>query len=171
MSTSDQKVSPVTGARLHICVAAVCALPVLALAGCTSGLPPTESAPSPLGAVRCSSPSPVLNADTGPEVVGTSDDGITLYGQIQVHDFFIASDAVKKVVWRVSGTGEPIVTLTSPSGEESTLAWGPEFHASSNYVRPGDEYGSGLILDEPGCWNIDFSRDAGSANVQLEVST
>lgn len=93
-----------------------------------------------------------------------------MYGQVQADNFLTASDTVKKIVWRISGSGQPTVTLTSPSGEESSLEWGPEFHPASNYVRPGDEYGSGLVLDEPGCWNIDFSRDSGTASVWLDVS-
>ena len=145
---------------------------MLAATACTSE--GTSAAPSgpPTAVAQCASPSRVLEGGVnGTEVEGSSTDGITLYGQVQAQEFFVASGGEKKIVWRISGSGEPAVTVTGPSGQKSSLAWGPEFHSSSNYARPGDEYGSALLLDEPGCWNVQFTRASGTANVWLQVGS
>ena len=145
---------------------------VLAATACTSESPSTASSGPPKAKAQCASPSRILEGGVnGTEVEGSSTDGITLYGQVQSQEFFLPSDAQKKIVWRISGSGEPAVTVTRPSGDESSLAWGPEFHSASNYARPGDEYGSALVLDEPGCWNIRFTRDSQMADVWLQVSS
>lgn len=139
----------------------------LAATACTPGSPSTTSS---VVKADCSSPSPILEGGVnGTEVEGSSKDGITLYGQVQSEGFFLASDAEKKIVWRISGSGQPAVAVTRPSGNESSLVWGPEFHSASNYARPGDEYGSALVLDEPGCWNIQFTRESRTASVRLQV--
>lgn len=98
---------------------------------------------------------------------------MTLHGLIQAEPYpFVASEEVKTIVWRASGTGEIAVTVRRPDGESSSLDWGPEYHPASNYDRPGDEYGSGLVTDKPGCWNVRFSRsESGTAEVWFEVGT
>jgi hypothetical protein len=63
-----------------------------------------------------------------------------------------------KLVVRVTGSGDLEVRLTDPAGSEQQLAWGPAPHTASNYNRPGDEWGLGLLLDEPGCWELALSR-------------
>ncbi|WP_143019182.1 hypothetical protein [Arthrobacter sp. ov407] len=145
---------------------------VLAASACTSESPSTASSAPSTAMAQCASPSRILESGVnGTEVEGSSKDGITLYGQVQSEGFLLASEAEKKIVWRISGSGRPAVEVTRPGGEESRLAWGLEFHSSSNYARPGDEYGSALVLDEPGCWNIHFSRESGTADVWLQVDT
>jgi hypothetical protein len=152
--------------------AAILSSIALAATGCTSESPLAGSGGPSAASAECASPSRILeSAVNGTEVEGSSQDGITLYGQVQSEGFLLASVAAKKIVWRVSGSGQPTVTVTRPGGDESSLAWGPEFHSASNYVRPGDEYGSAVVLDQPGCWNIKFTRDTRTANVWLEVGT
>ncbi|WP_133247458.1 hypothetical protein [Arthrobacter sp. H-02-3] len=144
----------------------------LAATGCTSESPLAASAQPSTTTAKCASPSRIVkSAVNGTEVEGSSEDGITLYGQVQSEGFLLASETEIKIVWRISGSGQPAVTVTSPGGGESSLAWGPEFHSSSNYARPGDEYSTALLLDQPGCWNIKFTRDARTANVWLQVGT
>ncbi|WP_346960484.1 hypothetical protein [uncultured Arthrobacter sp.] len=144
----------------------------LAATGCSSESPLAASAEPSTTKAECASPSRIVkSAVNGTEVEGSSKDGITLYGQDQSEGFLLASDTEKKIVWRISGSGQPAVTVTRPGGDESGLAWGPEFHSSSNYARPGDEYGTALVVDQPGCWNIKFTRDSRTANVWLQVGT
>jgi hypothetical protein len=74
-----------------------------------------------------------------------------------------------KIAWRMTGSGELHTTATSPKGTVVAPAWGPEAHGGSNWDRPGDEWGTGWVFDEPGCWRIHLARDSGSADVWLDV--
>lgn len=152
--------------------AAVLLCLTLAATACTPENPLAGSAKPSTTKTECASPSRIVkSAVNGTEVEGTSKDGITLYGQVQSEGFLLASEAEKKIVWRISGSGRLAVTVTRPGGDESGLAWGPELHSASNYARPGDEYGTALVLDQSGCWNIKFTRDSRTANVWLQVGT
>lgn len=143
---------------------------VLVVAGCSVQVAPADSDDPASVSAGCAAPTQVTaDGPFGPEIEGSSEDGLTLFGLIQASEFLIASDAVKKVVWRVSGSGEPTVKLVGPDGEVSGPSWGPEYHPSSNYDRPGNEYGSGLILDKPGCWHIEVTRNSETASVWLLV--
>ena len=161
-----------------------------ALAGCTSAsvtptgsATPTARAPSssapdssapqlgPLGAPGCSPASPIVTGGDGfPEVQGTGTDGSTLYGLIMASTVpLAASDDTAKFVWRMTGDGAVTVRVTDPAGHEKTPAWGPERHGGSTYHRPGDEWGTGIVLSEPGCWTVHLHRSTGDADVWLDV--
>ncbi|MBD7994202.1 hypothetical protein H9639_02695 [Arthrobacter sp. Sa2CUA1] len=62
-----------------------------------------------------------------------------------------------------------MMTVAGPLAEADALDWGPRLHYDSNYDRPGDEYGSGVVFDAPGCWTVTFTRTDGSASVQIQV--
>lgn len=163
------RVRPVPRSSHAFGAAVAVALAVLATA-CTSP-DPSAAAPATATTALCVSPSRVSEGgDNGTEVEGSSQDGITLYGQVQSREFLLVSAAEKKIVWRISGTGQPAIAVTRPDGTQSRLSWGPEFHFSSNYPRPGDEYGTALVLDAPGCWNIKFTRNSQMAEVWLQVA-
>ncbi len=82
----------------------------------------------------------------------------------------VASEAPKKFVLRMTGAGALTATLQAPDSSEHALEWGPEPHSSSNYGRPGDEWGTGLRFDAPGCWGLHLTReDEGSASFWYEV--
>ena len=161
-----------------------------ALAGCTSALvtptgsaTPTVRAPSssapdssapqlgPLGAPGCLPASPVVTGGDGfPEVQGTGTDGSTLYGLIMASTVpLTASDDTAKFVWRMTGEGAVTVRVTDPAGHEKTPAWGPERHGGSTYHRPGDDWGTGIVLSQPGCWTVHLHRSTGDADVWLDV--
>lgn len=74
-----------------------------------------------------------------------------------------------KVAWRMTGEGDLNVDLIDPDGHRKALAWGPEAHGGSTYHRPGDEWGTGFELDQPGCWEIRMSRDASHASVWIDA--
>ena len=105
----------------------------------------------------------------GPEIEGTGH-GATLYGLIMaktpppIH----AGDAVK-IVWRMTGRGPLRLTAIDPSGKLVPLTFGPEPHGSSNYSRPGFEWGSGCRFDTAGCWRLHAQRTVGSADALVRV--
>jgi hypothetical protein len=79
-----------------------------------------------------------------------------------------AGDEVK-VVWRMTGTGPLRVVFRAPDGRAQPLVFGPEAHATSNYDRPGDEWGTGFRFRTAGCWHIHLARSDTSADIWLDV--
>lgn len=76
-----------------------------------------------------------------------------------------------KIVWRMTGDGDLNVQLLDPDGVPGELSWGPISHLSSNYERPGDEWGTGFVFDKPGCWEMRVSRDTTTATVWVNVAS
>ncbi|MEQ1735327.1 MAG: hypothetical protein ABL886_02710 [Rhodoglobus sp.] len=149
---------------------------VALVAGCAAGSSaPTPAAGfGPLGGPGCSPASPISEQSGYPEVQGTPNagsDGVSLFGWIMANDVppLLAGHDVK-VVWRLVGVGGESVRLFGPTGHEAPLSWGPEAHTSSNYERPGLEWGTGFVLDEPGCWELRFGSGGAGASVWFEVS-
>lgn len=131
------------------------------LAGCASDSPGEDELKA-LGQPDCKPFSPVVEVSSwGTEIIGTpsSQEGATFgFMQTREPEEFVASGEDRKFVVRVSGKGDLAVTLTGPTGNEQELLWGPEFHNSSNIDRPGDEWGMGFQLNQPGCWNLSLHR-------------
>ena len=74
-----------------------------------------------------------------------------------------------KVVWRSTGAGEFEVVAVGPQLQQVAPVSGPTAHANSNWVRPGQEWGTFFRLDEPGEWVLRVSRGAGTATVPVRV--
>jgi hypothetical protein len=75
-----------------------------------------------------------------------------------------------KIAWRMTGQGDLSVTSTSPSNRPGTLTFGPEPHGGSTYDRPGDEWGTGFLFDEAGCWHIHLQRTVGFGDVWINIA-
>lgn len=151
------------------------------LAGCAGG--PTLS-PTPNHTPEPSPGSSTLRHDStgdchtdvtmtvdGPELKGTASDDTSLYGLVMAGQWPLRANAsVVKVVWRMTGVGELRISIEDPSGATRELAWGPELHGGSSYDRPGQEWGTGFVVDEPGCWHLNFTRSGhGSAEAWIDV--
>lgn len=96
--------------------------------------------------------------------------GATLYGLIMItKPMPVRADEDVKIVWRMTGSGPLQLSVRSPQGATVPLQWGPELHGSSNYHRPGGEWGSGFRFSTPGCWHLHAQRSRGSADVWLDV--
>lgn len=76
-----------------------------------------------------------------------------------------------KIVWRVTGTGSVALEVRGPGGEPAEVLSGPDSHGrgASNFIAPGDEWGSGYSFDRAGCWRIRIARGSDSAVVTLAV--
>ena len=119
---------------------------------------PTNTVIGVLGGPGCEPPSAVVRGEIQGTVIGTA----MAYGQLQVaHPTELTVGESIKFVLRMTGTGRLSANLTSPDGMTRPLDWGPETHASSNYDRPGDEWGMGFSFDAPGCWALNLNRDGG----------
>lgn len=73
-----------------------------------------------------------------------------------------------KIVWRVTGQGDAVFDAVGPEGDMLSPDWGPAPHLGSNWARPGDEWGTGWIFPEPGCWTFRVRR-AGEVVATLAV--
>jgi hypothetical protein len=58
-----------------------------------------------------------------------------------------------------------------PSGVQVKPVWGPESHGSSNWLRPGAEWGAGFVFDRPGCWRIHVSSGRSFGDAWLAVQS
>ena len=50
------------------------------------------------------------------------------------------------------------------------LTFGPEAYGGSSWVKPGDEWGTGFIFPEAGCWGVHAQRDDLVGDLYLLVS-
>ncbi len=159
-------------------IAFALALLALALAGCSSSpastaratptLAMTQTAvtatPGPLGAPGCHPPSSRhASAIGGPEVQATSANGslwLLLFGETTV-------GVDLKIVWRMTGAGNLHLVAIGPQGQRVSPDWGPEAHDSSNWNRPGDEWGAGFTIPAAGCWDLRATRDNTSGDAWL----
>ena len=130
----------------------------------------TRSSVGPLGRPNCTPASPVR----GDEVRATpGKNGLTSFALVQgaSPSGLQADEQGLKIVMRVTGTGPLRLTLVDPTGARRPIDWGPQEHATSNFDRPGDEWGLGVTFNRRGCWALTASRDAqASASYWFSVS-
>lgn len=74
-----------------------------------------------------------------------------------------------KIVWRMTGTGDFHIVGQSTTGQQVKPVWGPEAHGSSNWDRPGYEWGTGFSFSSPGCWTLRATRDNVTGELGLLV--
>lgn len=119
------------------------------------------------GGPGCHPPSPVTpSAIALPEVHGQSSNGelwALLFNDLR------AGQEIK-IVWRMTGTGNLHLVALGPRGQRVAPVWGPEQHSSSNWNRPGDEWGAGFTFPIAGCWDIHAARDDVSGDVWLVLT-
>jgi hypothetical protein len=75
----------------------------------------------------------------------------------------------EKIVWRITGEGDEFYAQAqNETGTVLTPIW-TEYHGSSSWQRPGQEWGTGFNFPEPGCWTITVTRGATIGKISLEV--
>jgi len=126
-----------------------------------------QSAPS---SQPCSSPTPIQMGPNGPVAQGSASGG-----QFWAIMSFPSSGTVddgEKFVLRMTGSGPLNVTAVGPGGEVVTPTQGPILHSagSSSWNAPGDEWGSGWVFDEPGCWDMHAVRGNVTGDIWFNVA-
>jgi hypothetical protein len=58
-----------------------------------------------------------------------------------------------KIVWRITNSTTLHLSGTGPGGASASLSFF-EPHGTSNWERPGLEWGSGFVFPKPGCWDL-----------------
>ena len=81
------------------------------------------------------------------------------------------ADLEIKIVWRVTGDGDLEISAIGPDGQTISPHWGPESHGGSSWRRPGDEWGTGWIFPEAGCWSFLLGRGDATATLTADVIT
>jgi len=123
-----------------------------------------------LGAAGCRPASPITPGMNGiPQVKGTGH-GASLWGLLMFpHRLTARVGDQEKIVWRMTGSGVPQMVAIGPDSQVHRLAWGPAYHTSSNWNKPGDEWGAGYVFTVPGCWDLRAVRGTATADVWLRV--
>jgi hypothetical protein len=75
----------------------------------------------------------------------------------------------EKIVWRMTGEGQPAFTAIGPHRAANRPEWGPAAHDSSTWDKPGAEWGAGYIFTAPGCWDLHAVRGKATADVWIRV--
>ena len=99
-------------------------------------------------------PSIIQKSESGfPEIQGT----MQSEGEVWALLFFDEAHAKDdlKTVWRITGEGLSFTAEAQHEDGTTTLPiWGPDFHESSTWKRPGKEWGTGFNFPKPGCWTL-----------------
>ncbi len=75
----------------------------------------------------------------------------------------------EKIVWRITGDGEFTIQAQNEEGTVIAPVWGPEYHDSSSWTRPGEEWGTGFTFPKAGCWVITVMRGSTIGEIRLDV--
>jgi hypothetical protein len=117
----------------------------------------------------CENTSVTTTGDGFPEVRGIAEDA-ELWGLLFTSEPPLQRGKELKIVWRMTGEGPLKVTAAREDGTPARIAWGPEEHGGSTWKRPGQEWGTGIVFPEPGCWQVRLTRTHGTGHVWLAVA-
>jgi len=146
-----------------------CLLLVILLAACS--LWPMQTTKQPTltqksSVSTCQPLSPITTSAIGlPEVRGTANGQTSLWALL--FSPLVAHQQVK-IVWRMTGDGNLQVVARGPNGMSVKPDWITP-HDSSNWNRPGDEWGTGFTLPTPGCWDFHATRGTAFGDIWLIV--
>lgn len=122
----------------------------------------TPTAQQVVGAPGCKPPSAMQHSTTGfPESQGVGQ-GMEIWA-LWFNDLAATHD--QKIVWRLTGSGDPQFTTTGPHGEKARVVFGPEGHGSSSWHHNGDEWGTGFNFPVSSCWNLHVTRGQATGDV------
>jgi hypothetical protein len=77
--------------------------------------------------------------------------------------------AEQKIVWRITGEGDEFeAEAQSESGSIIQPVW-KQYHESSTWERPGEEWGTGFNFPAPGCWTITVTSGETTGTIALDV--
>lgn len=83
---------------------------------------------------------------------------------------FVPKDQEIKIVWRSTGEGDVSFQAEGPDGAVVTPIWGPDGPRGSNWnTHPGEEWGTGWVFPESGCWSIELERGDSVAHLNVEI--
>lgn len=132
--------------------------------------PVAKATQEPMQSKPTCHPSPIMPTQVGqgtaslPEIRGTASGG-----ELWALVFNTVPLPIKqeiKIVWRVTGSGDLQLLGLGPGGEPVWPVWMTPL-AGSSWQRPGDEWGAGFILPQPGCWNFHATRGSLTGDIGI----
>jgi hypothetical protein len=127
--------------------------------------------PSPTATQPACQPSKILKSSNSfPEIQGTMKSAGELWALL----FFDTAHANEelKFVWRITFTGIGQGFHAEARNEKGMTilpVWGPDFHESSTWKRPGEEWGTGFNFPTSGCWTITVTSGVTKGEIYLDV--
>ena len=116
-------------------------------------------------------PSQILKSSNSfPEIQGTMKSAGELWALLFFDTAHVNEEL--KFVWRITFTGTDQGFHAEARNENRTTilpVWGPDFHTSSSWQRPGKEWGTGFNFPTPGCWTITVTSGATKGEIYLDV--
>ena len=141
-----------------------------------AALPPAGFGPP--GAPGCAPASPRNEQPTSSglsEVFGTSTGTVlwalpfaALGGSEAATLSGVVGNGATKIVFKMTSGVPHIFYAVAPDGTHIAPAW-MEAHGSSNWNRPGAEWGAGFAFDQPGCWRIHAGAALRSGDIWLAI--
>jgi hypothetical protein len=133
--------------------------------------PHPSSRPSTAASKSGCSPSPADRSTSGgaPELRGTVSPDNSLWALIIGPGPPIPVAPDVKIVWRMTGTGPITLEAEGPHSRTVKPDWGPDYHPSSNWSKPGREWGAGFTFPVVGCWTVRAARSSVVGYVVLWV--
>ena len=134
------------------------------------GLAACAPSPAPTATESACQPSVIqTSTDRPPEIQAT----IQSTGEVWALLFFDQAQVGQdeKIVWRITGAGQPFkIEARHTDGTVIQPIWGPEYHTSSSWERPGMEWGTGFNFPKPGCWTLTATLGATVGEIRLQVA-
>jgi hypothetical protein len=126
---------------------------LLIVSGCSVTTSELEATPE----LKCqTSPFTGDATNSPPEIQGTASSG---YLWVLLFNTPIQANQEVKLVWKMTaGSGMIRLIADDSNGKMVQPTWGPDAHVESSWQRPGQEWGSGFIFPESGCWHILATR-------------
>jgi hypothetical protein len=135
--------------------------------------PPPASTFVPLGAPGCAPASPTNLTTYEARGAATTGDlwALLFVGTLAEPRQAVLEGVIgkqTKIVWRMLGKGEAEFTTVEPDGTRG-FAKDVTRHGGSNWNRPGDEWESIFVFNQPGCWQIHAQRADNAGDLWLLV--
>lgn len=130
-----------------------------------------------LGGSGCAPASPRNREGTGfgaTEVFGTSV-GAQLWalgaGQPSADEATLHGVVGKetKIIFRMTSGVPSVFYSVAPDGTRAPPLWGPSAHLSSNWNRPGAEWGAGFVFTAPGCWRLHAGSPPAQGDIWISI--
>lgn len=151
-------------------VRAIVVVSMLLSSACSGGATNTTNSPTSAHETSTSpaSPSGLATAKGGNFLRDHEVRGEVAAGSLWALFYHRRSGQPLKSIWRMTGTGHFAVTATGPGGQTLEPDGLPEPHTSSNWHRPGHEWGVFWTIPEPGRWTFSARVDDRAGLVVVE---
>lgn len=135
----------------------------------------TTTIPNPSTAAESCMPDSSVAGTRWDEAQATTDDAVEVWALFfyplpRGKPINLPAGKELKIVWRATGDGEITIDAEGPDWRRLVPLFGPDPHGGSNWDRPGQEWGTGWLFPEPGCWTFHIQRGEATATLKISVT-